>query len=189
MLEPWVGRSVSLSTSCSLSGQLQLCPPQSTIHHLAGSASCRFAMSPLHLPVFAGRMNVSSLFPWLLDFHTVRFSVSSGCFIYLFFKNCCCPSFGCARRHSVSTYSSIMAKSPSVCRFINLIFLVIVVLVEFSSSSLGCYSLRNCPGSRHFPILQLTLKCNIMSEDPNELELSFGGWGHCSTGFPSVSVY
>ena len=26
-------------------------------------------------------MNVSSLTPWLSDFHTVQFSVSSGCFI------------------------------------------------------------------------------------------------------------
>ena len=27
------------------------------------------------------------------------------------FLNCCCPSFGCARRHSVSTYTSILARS------------------------------------------------------------------------------
>ena len=57
------------------------------------------------LPVW---MNVSSLTSWLLDFHTVQFSVSSGCFLFL---NCCCPSFGCARRHSVSTYASILAGS------------------------------------------------------------------------------
>ena len=61
--------------------------------------------SPPLLPVW---MNVSSLTPWLPDFHTVRFSVSSGCFLFL---NCCCPSFGCARRHSVSTYTSILARS------------------------------------------------------------------------------
>ena len=65
-------------------------------------ASC--ASLPL-LPVW---MNVSSLSPQLLDFHTVQFSVSSGCFLFL---NCCCPSFGCARRHSVSTYASILAGS------------------------------------------------------------------------------
>ena len=46
------------------------------------------------LPVW---MNVSSLSPWFSDFRTVRFSGSSG-FLFL---NCCCPSFGCARRHSV----------------------------------------------------------------------------------------
>ena len=32
------------------------------------------------------------------------------CQFWLFlFLNCCCPSFGCARRHSVSTYTSILA--------------------------------------------------------------------------------
>ena len=63
--------------------------------------------SPPLLPVW---MNVSSLSPWLSDFYTVQFSISSGCFLFL---NCCCPSFGCARRHSVSTYASILARSPS----------------------------------------------------------------------------
>ena len=63
-------------------------------------------LSPLLLPVW---VSVSSLSPWLLDFHTVRFSVSSGCFLFLN----CCPSFGCARRHSVSTYVSILAGSPT----------------------------------------------------------------------------
>ena len=57
--------------------------------------------SPPLLPVW---MNVFSLSPWLSDFHTVQFSVSSGCF---FVVNCCSPSFGCVRRHSVSTYTSI----------------------------------------------------------------------------------
>ena len=59
------------------------------------------------LPLLQVWMNVS-LSPWLSDFHTVRFSVSSSCFLFL---NCCCPSFGCARRHSVSTYASILAGS------------------------------------------------------------------------------
>ena len=65
---------------------------------------CRQSSLPL-LPVW---MNVSSLSPWLSDFHTVRFSVSSGCFLFL---NCCCPSFGCVRTHSVSTYASILART------------------------------------------------------------------------------
>ena len=60
-------------------------------------------VSPPVLPVC---MNVSSLTFRLSDFPTVWFSVSSGCFLFL---NCCCPSFGCARRHSVSTYASILA--------------------------------------------------------------------------------
>ena len=68
--------------------------------------------SPPRLPISAPPtvwVRVSSLSPWLSDFHTVRFSVSSGCFLFL---NCCCLSFGCARRHSVSTYASILAGSP-----------------------------------------------------------------------------
>ena len=81
----WVARSVTQSTSCCLAGQLQLCPPCSTVCHLAGSSSCHLATSPLpagcpSLPLLPVWMNVSSLSPWSLDFHTVRFSVSSGCF-------------------------------------------------------------------------------------------------------------
>ena len=73
--------------------------------------------SPPLLPVW---MNVS-LYPWLLDFHAVQFTVSSGCFLFLncCFVNCCCPSFGCARRRSVSTYASI------------LVFQLILTLVNF----------------------------------------------------------
>ena len=59
-------------------------------------------------------MNVSSLTPWLSDFHTVRFSYSFGWFLFL---NCCCPSFGCVRRHSVSTYTSILAGNLYLCPF------------------------------------------------------------------------
>ena len=47
-LEPWVEWSVAGSTSCCLACQLQLCPPRSTICHLAGSASHHLAASPLH---------------------------------------------------------------------------------------------------------------------------------------------
>ena len=82
------------------------CLPRSTILPLTGSTSCTGRLSP---PLLLVWMNVSSLSPWLSDFHTVLFSVSSGCFLFL---NCCCPSFGCAKRHSVSTYASILAGSP-----------------------------------------------------------------------------
>ena len=101
--------------------QLQPGLPCSTIRHLTGFASPRLAASPLlpgcsSLPLPPVWMNVSSLSPWLSDFHIVWFSVSSGCFLFL---NCCCPSFGCARRHSVSTYSSILARSPRTWDFDN----------------------------------------------------------------------
>ena len=56
------------------------CPPQSSRPHLA--------MSPLHPgcpspPLLSIWMNVSSLSPWLSNFHTVQFSGSSGCFLFL----------------------------------------------------------------------------------------------------------
>ena len=86
------------------------CPICSTIHHSGFGSVARSPVRPgcpslPHLPVW---MNVSSLSPSLSDFHAVRFSVSSGCFLFL---NCCCPSFGCARRCSVSTYASILVFS------------------------------------------------------------------------------
>ena len=71
---------------------------------------CRESCQP-QLPLSAPPTSLDecfSLSPWLSDFHTVRFSVCSGCFLFL---NCCCPSFGCARRHSVSTYACILVSS------------------------------------------------------------------------------
>ena len=58
-------------------------------------------------PPLPGWMKVSCLSPWLLDFLTVRITLSSGCF---FVFKLFCP-FGCARRHSMSTYASILAGS------------------------------------------------------------------------------
>ena len=87
-------------TACSV------CP---TILHVSGSG--HVAMNPVppscpSLPLLPVWMNVSSSSPWLSDFRVVRFSVSSGCFLLL---NCC--PFGCARRHSGSTYASILVFS------------------------------------------------------------------------------
>ena len=90
------------------------CLPCSTICRLARSPLLLVSPSPPLLPVW---MNVSSLSPYLLDFHTVRFSVSCGCFLFLN----CCPSFGCARRHSVSTYTSIFAGSSHAWSLKNII--------------------------------------------------------------------
>ena len=52
------------------------------------------------------------LLPYSSDFHTVRFSVSSICFLFL---NCFCP-FSCAKRHRggtvcLPTHPSILARS------------------------------------------------------------------------------
>ena len=131
MLEPWAAWSVSplLFLPVYLRGNVGAAGSAS--HHLVGSTSCnlafpgpqsttsrgppaarRLAASPLcpgcpSPPLLLVWMNVSSLSPWLSDFHTVRFSVISGGFLFL---NCCCP-FGCVRRHSVSTYTSILSRS------------------------------------------------------------------------------
>ena len=102
----------------------------SASHCLAWSASHHLAMSPLHpscpsLPLLLVWKNISSLTPWLLDFHTVQYSGNSGyflllnlllCFFWLckeakcinlclhlgqksVFWNNSDPSYGCVRKH------------------------------------------------------------------------------------------
>ena len=51
--------------------------PAAALSYVLSTLCCLF---PPLLPV---RMNVSFLIPWLLDFHTVRSSGSSGCFLFL----------------------------------------------------------------------------------------------------------
>ena len=86
VLEPWVAHSFSPVVPPGLSTH-KCGTTQSASHHLPWSSSCCLASSPLHpscpsLPLLPVWMNVS-LTPWLLDFHTVRFSGSSGC-IFVF---------------------------------------------------------------------------------------------------------
>ena len=82
-------------------------PPPHWVHQLP---PCHESSPPdcPPLPLLPVWMKVSSLSPQLSDFHTVQFFVSSGYFLFL---NCCCPSFGCVGKHSVSTYASILAGS------------------------------------------------------------------------------
>ena len=79
-LEPWVAQSISLP-SCSsqfICTQMWDCPvlqlPPCRESSLPG------CQSPSLLPIW---MNVSSLTPLLSDFHTVQFSISFGCFLFL----------------------------------------------------------------------------------------------------------
>ena len=73
-----------LSTcKCGTSQSASHCLP-----HLTWSASCGLVTHPLHpgflsLPLFPVRINVSSLTPWLSYFHTVWFSGTSGCLLFL----------------------------------------------------------------------------------------------------------
>ena len=53
---------------------------QFSSHGLAAGPLHPSRLSPPLLPAW---MNVSSVTPWLSDFHTVRFSGSSGCFLFL----------------------------------------------------------------------------------------------------------
>ena len=118
LLELWVAQCVTWSTSCCLAGQLQLCPPHSTIRHLAGSATRLIAASPL-CPAAHLRPS-TSLDEWFFFISlVVGFPYNSiFCQFWLvLFLNYCCPSFGCARRHSVCTYASILASSRGMVVF------------------------------------------------------------------------
>ena len=78
-LEPWVAQSVLLPTCSSQFIHMQMW--DRPLCQLAGPPATTWSQSsPPLLPVW---MNVSSLTPWLLDFHTVRFSGNSGYFVFL----------------------------------------------------------------------------------------------------------
>ena len=76
------------SASCSLARPVpqsivSLGLPAATLPRVLSTlAACLRPGCPSPTPRLAW-MNVSSLSPWLSDFHTVRFSVSSGCFLFL----------------------------------------------------------------------------------------------------------
>ena len=79
----------SFSCCCNPHRFLQL-EVLKALFHLTGALGlqplpCRESSPPgcLSLPLLLVWMNVSSLTPWILDFHTVHFSVSPGCFLFL----------------------------------------------------------------------------------------------------------
>ena len=96
MLDSWIARSISLLSCASWFIWMQMwdhpifqllphlvcqLPPASVLQQ----PPCRPSYSP-QLPISApptSLMNISYLTPWLSDFHTVQFSVSSGCFLFL----------------------------------------------------------------------------------------------------------
>ena len=93
-LEPWVAWSVSLPHCSSQSIYVQMWGHRGHRDHLLHpplphwvcqpQPSCESCLpscpSPPLLPVW---MKVSSLTPWLSDFHIVQFSGSCGCFLFL----------------------------------------------------------------------------------------------------------
>ena len=67
--------------------------------------------SPPGLPISAPPTGLDECFFFSSLAVTCPYS-SIFCQFWLFlFLNCCCPSFGCGRRHSVSTYASILSRS------------------------------------------------------------------------------
>ena len=87
-LEPWVVRSVLLPCSsswfiCTQMWDCPLCQPPS--HPVHQQLPCHKSSLPgcQHPPLLLVWMNVSFLTSLLSDFHTVQYSVSSGCFLFL----------------------------------------------------------------------------------------------------------
>ena len=66
--------------------------------------------SPPQLPVSVPPTGLDECFFFISL--VVRLPYSSILCQFCLFLNCCCFSFGCTRRHSVSTYASILAGSP-----------------------------------------------------------------------------
>ena len=113
-LEPWVAQSLSLPSGSSQFIHRQMWdhllrqpPPPAPVLKLP---PCHVSTPPQlpSPPILVVWMNVPSLTPWLSDFQTVRFSVSS-CFLFL---NLLLSFFLVVRGGSVSTYTSILLEVP-----------------------------------------------------------------------------
>ena len=82
------------------------CPVCPTIRHISGSG-CSNAIPRPRPPLCAPPTGLDECFfstSLVVGLPCGSISVTSGCCFF----NCCCPTFGCARRHSVSTYTSIL---------------------------------------------------------------------------------
>ena len=87
--------------------------------------------SPPRLPVSTPPTGLVECFFFISLVVGLPFS-SIFCQFWLFFLNCCCPSFGCVRERSVSTYASILAGSPPISPF-NVLFKCHLIQVAFSA--------------------------------------------------------
>ena len=110
VLEPWVAWSISLPRfflPVYPHANMGLPPLPAYTVSPTWSSSCCLAMCPLHSscpppPLLLVGINVSSLTPWLSDFHIVWFSGSSGYFLFLNLLSSC---FWLCKEQNVSTYS------------------------------------------------------------------------------------
>ena len=78
--KPWVVWSVSLPSCSSWFIHTQMWDHLVTSRHCSAYPLCPSCLSP---PLLLVWMNVSSLTPWLSDFHTVQLSSSSGYVLFL----------------------------------------------------------------------------------------------------------
>ena len=104
-LECWIAWSVSLSICPSQFILMRMWDHPLRSFCLAMNPLCPGCLSPPLLPVC---MNVFSLTPWLLDFHTIQFYGSSGYFLFL---NLLLSFFWLFEEAKLITYASILAKS------------------------------------------------------------------------------
>ena len=101
--------------------------------HSAGSCCCHTMSSLPELPVSTPSttgMNISSLMPSLLDFHTIWLAVSFG---YIYFEISCDPSYDCARRQSVYLCLPLGRNSFSLFLSLTLLQMSLLSLLLLSS--------------------------------------------------------
>ena len=105
----WVNVGLWGLLAAALPAPFHNLPPR-WVHQLP---PCRES-SPRRLPISAPPTGLDECFFFISL--VVRLPYSSiFCQFWLFFvfKICCCPPFGCERRHSVSTYAFLLTGSPN----------------------------------------------------------------------------
>ena len=101
--EPHVAQSVTRSTSCR-----SACPASQSATLLGPPAPALLRVLSTQLPVSAPPPGLDECFFFISLVVGLPYSSILCQFCFFFFFNCC-SSFGCAMRHSVSTYASILA--------------------------------------------------------------------------------
>ena len=133
-LEPWVVRSVAQSTSCSLPASCSFAhpAPQSTTL-LDPPAGALLRVLSARLPISAPPTGLDECF--FFNSMVVGLPYSSiFCQLWLFFVvKLLLSFFGCARRHSMSTYAAILAGSPrnSISYMETTTFMILFIFTVF----------------------------------------------------------
>ena len=135
---------------CSLSHS-PIVPPSLSAHECGtlGPPAAALPVRPLRL---AAHLHPSYQSGWMCLFNSLVVGLSySSIFCQLWlFLNSCCPSFGCARRHSVSTYSSIFAGSLLFLCMVDITVCMCVCVYIYTSVSIhslmntGCFFFGYC---------------------------------------------